>query len=114
MLGFGVLLLLLRAFQFAELGVHWDRNAYGSIVWAILLIHTVHLATDVYDTARWSRCCTCASADGRRFSDVSENAAVLEFRRGLVVAAVCIALLAAAVAVMANALATRAWHRGPA
>lgn len=79
MLGFGIVLLLLRAFQFAELGVHWDRNAYGSIVWAILLIHTVHLATDVYDTAPLVALLYLRRVDGRRFSDVSENALYWNF-----------------------------------
>ena len=28
----------------------WDQNAYGSIVWVLLGLHTTHLLTDVGDT----------------------------------------------------------------
>jgi hypothetical protein len=30
--------------------VRWDANAYGSIVWALLFLHTTHVITDLADT----------------------------------------------------------------
>ena len=30
--------------------VRWDDNAYGSILWLILGLHTTHLITDFADT----------------------------------------------------------------
>jgi heme/copper-type cytochrome/quinol oxidase subunit 3 len=51
MVAVGVLLLAIRAFEFPSLNVSWYENAYGSIVWALLLLHTVHLLTDWVDSA---------------------------------------------------------------
>ena len=38
--------LAIRGYEFANLNVRWDANAYGSILWVILGLHTTHLATD--------------------------------------------------------------------
>jgi heme/copper-type cytochrome/quinol oxidase subunit 3 len=73
MLGVGVVLLVVRAFEFGALNCRWDSNAYGSIVWALLTLHTVHLLTDVVDTAVLTVLMFTKHAEGRRFTDVSEN-----------------------------------------
>ena len=39
----GLVLLGLRASEFRTLNVRWDQNAYGSIVWILLGLHTAHL-----------------------------------------------------------------------
>jgi heme/copper-type cytochrome/quinol oxidase subunit 3 len=39
-----------RYLEFVGLQVKWDSNAYGSIVWALLTLHTVHFATSVAET----------------------------------------------------------------
>ena len=39
-----------RALEFTTLNVRWDTNAYGSIVWILLALHTTHLLTDTWDT----------------------------------------------------------------
>lgn len=72
--GVGLLLALVRAFEFGALNVRWDHDAYGSIVWALLLMHTVHVATDVYDTGVLAVLTFARPMDGRRFSDVEDNA----------------------------------------
>jgi heme/copper-type cytochrome/quinol oxidase subunit 3 len=77
---FGLVLLAIRAAEFTALGVRWDWNAYGSIVWALLVLHTVHLVTDFYDT-----CVLTALLHGehggspRRYVDVSENSLYWHF-----------------------------------
>lgn len=72
---FGVLPLLIRVFEFRGLNVSWDTNAYGSIVWTLLGLHTVHLATDVVDTIVLTALMfTRHGLEGRRFSDVEDNA----------------------------------------
>ena len=43
--------LVFRWFEFVGLQVKWDSNAYGSIVWAILTIHSVHFVTSLAETA---------------------------------------------------------------
>ncbi len=70
----GVLCLAVRAFEFDSLHVSWDSNAYGSIVWALLGLHTLHLATDVADTIVLTVLMFTRHGHGRRFSDVTDNA----------------------------------------
>ena len=35
--------LTVRAFEFTNLPFRWDSNAYGSLFWAVLCLHTMHL-----------------------------------------------------------------------
>ena len=73
-LAFGVAFLAVRGFEFTTLNCAWDTNAYGSIVWAIMGLHTAHLLTDVVDTGVLTALMFTRHAHGRRFVDVSENA----------------------------------------
>ena len=66
--------LVLRVFEFRSLYTRWDSDAYGSIVWTLLGLHTVHLITDTYDTAVLTLLLFTGPMEGQRFSDVSENA----------------------------------------
>ncbi|HEX6833890.1 MAG TPA: cytochrome c oxidase subunit 3 [Rudaea sp.] len=79
MIGIGAILLILRAYEFTTLNERWDANAYGSIVWAILVIHTVHLATDVYDSCPLALLAFVRPFDGRKFSDVEDNGVYWNF-----------------------------------
>jgi len=71
---FSVVFLVLRGFEFAALNTRWDSNAYGSVVWTLLGLHTVHLLTDTYDTAVLDVLLFTGPVEGQRFADVSENA----------------------------------------
>jgi cytochrome c oxidase subunit III len=73
-MAFGVAFLVVRGFELAALNVAWDTNAYGSIVWAIMGLHTTHLLTDVVDTGVLTALMFTRHAHGRCFVDVSENA----------------------------------------
>src|SRR5688572_17382945 len=42
--------LVARTYEFIGLQVKWDSNAYGSITWGLLTLHTVHLVTSVAET----------------------------------------------------------------
>ena len=75
----GAILLVIRGFEYTTLNERWDTNAYGSILWAIMLIHTVHLATDVYDSLPLAAIVFFKPVDGRKFSDVEDNAAYWYF-----------------------------------
>src|SRR5689334_4653636 len=46
----GIANLGLRYFEFQSLNCQWDANAYASVVWTLLALHTVHLLTDWFDT----------------------------------------------------------------
>lgn len=70
----GLAPLAVRAFEFAQLNVRWDANAYGSILWVMLGLHTAHLLTDVVDTLVPAVLMfTPHGYSGTRFSDVADN-----------------------------------------
>jgi cytochrome c oxidase subunit III len=69
----GVAALVLRAFEYTQLNTWWDDNAYGSIVWVVLSLHTVHVATDVVDGGVLTALMFIGPVTERRFVDVSEN-----------------------------------------
>ena len=71
---FAVVFLVLRGFEFAALNVSWYTNAYGSVVWLLLGLHTTHLITDAIDTAVLGVLLFTGPFEGKRFVDVSENA----------------------------------------
>lgn len=75
----GIIPLILRVFELGALNVRWDANAYGSIIWTLMLLHTLHIATDVYDTVALTVVTFTNKVDGRRFSDVTDNAAYWHF-----------------------------------
>lgn len=80
MVAIGVLLFVVRGFEFSALNVLWYDNAYGSIVWALLVLHTAHVLTDWIDTAVLTTLMfTRHGIEGRRMVDVSENAMYWRF-----------------------------------
>ena len=72
-LAFGVTFNILRVIEFMSLNVLWNRDAYGSIVWLLLGLHTTHIATDVADTGVLTALMCLGPIEERRFVDVSEN-----------------------------------------
>jgi cytochrome c oxidase subunit III len=70
---FGLALLVIRIFEFAWLNTAYSIHAYGSIVFALLALHTVHLLTDFVDTVVLTVLLFTGPLEGRRFVDVSEN-----------------------------------------
>ena len=74
-----VAVLGIRAFEFGTLHVRWDQNAYGSIVWALLGLHTAHILTDAIDTFVLTALMFTKHAKGKRFSDVEDNAIYWDF-----------------------------------
>lgn len=74
MIGIGVVLLIIRGFEFNSLNVRWTDDAYGSIIWALLFLHTTHLATDWGDSiVLWALMMTPVGYEGRRLVDTDEN-----------------------------------------
>lgn len=69
----GVVNLVLRYFEFQSLNCQWDANAYASVVWTLLGLHTVHLLTDWFDTCVLTTIFFTGPIDGKRFMDASEN-----------------------------------------
>jgi cytochrome c oxidase subunit 3 len=69
----GVLAIILRCFEFTQLNVKWDENAYGSIIWFILGFHTVHLVTDIVETWVMTIIMFIGPIDMRRFPEIEDN-----------------------------------------
>ena len=76
---FGVAFIVVRVFEFASLGTSWYSNAYGSIVWFIMGLHSAHVITDVLDTIVLMALIFTAHAQPRRMVDVSENSLYWNF-----------------------------------
>jgi len=77
---FGIVPLVPRALEFPALHVLWDSNAYGSITWILLGLHTTHLITDLIETlVLLALMCTRHGRNRRRFGDVQDNAMYWNF-----------------------------------
>ena len=69
-----VIVLVLRALEMPHLNCRWEQNAYGSITWTLIVLHTTHVITDAADTLALAPFLFTHDVDGRRFSDVDDNA----------------------------------------
>ena len=80
MVAVGLLLFVIRAFEFPSLNISWYENAYGSVIWVLLLLHTAHLATDWVDSVVLAALVrTPLGYERRRMIDVDENAMYWRF-----------------------------------
>lgn len=70
---FGVVSLVLRVFEYYTLNCRWDDNAYGSVVWVLLSMHTLHVGTDVVDSGVLLALAFTGPITNNRFVDWSEN-----------------------------------------
>lgn len=76
----GIAPLVVRIFEFPALKVSWDSNAYGSVVWTLLGLHTTHVITDLADTLVLAALMfTRHGSNKRRFGDVQDNAMYWNF-----------------------------------
>jgi cytochrome c oxidase subunit III len=70
----GTILLVVRGFEFNSLNLLWTENAYASVIWGLLFIHTLHLATDWADTLVLAILVqTPEGEEPRKMVDVEEN-----------------------------------------
>jgi cytochrome c oxidase subunit III len=74
-----IVCLFLRWFEFSSLNCMWYDNAYASVAWTLLGMHTVHLVTDGFDTWVLNIMMFTGPIQGKRFMDVSENALYWNF-----------------------------------
>jgi heme/copper-type cytochrome/quinol oxidase subunit 3 len=74
MVAVGVVLLIIRGFEFNSLNCRWTDDAYASIIWAILLLHAAHILTDWLDTVvLCALMYTPVAYEPRRLGDIDEN-----------------------------------------
>jgi cytochrome c oxidase subunit 3 len=80
MVGIGLVLFVIRGFEFNSLNIMWYENAYGSIIWALLFLHTTHLATDWVDTVVLAFLMRTPHGEApRRLVDTDENSLYWRF-----------------------------------
>ena len=68
-----ILAFVLRGFEFTTMNIRWDDNAYGSIVWFLLGVHTAHIVTDGAETIVMAVMAHIGPVDMRRFPEVEDN-----------------------------------------
>jgi heme/copper-type cytochrome/quinol oxidase subunit 3 len=76
---FSLVFLGVRVLEFTALNTRWDSDAYGSVVWMLMGLHTTHLITDAYDSGVLTVLTFTGPMEGKRYVDVSENAAYWYF-----------------------------------
>jgi cytochrome c oxidase subunit III len=65
--------VVIRFFELPNLNTRWDHDAYGSIVWALMLMHTLHLLTDFLETLMLTIFSYTHPVDTERFSDIDDD-----------------------------------------
>lgn len=70
---FGVALLVFRMLDLATLDVRWDGSAHGSIVWSLLVLHTLFIAADVISWGVMAALARRTEMTGRRFSAIANS-----------------------------------------
>jgi cytochrome c oxidase subunit III len=78
-LAFALVFNVVRFLEFGQLEVRWDTNAYGSVTWFLLGLHTTHVLTDFLDSSVLAAVMFFGRIDENRFVDVSENAMYWNF-----------------------------------
>lgn len=70
----GLVLMVPRGFEFAHLNTRWDYDAYGSVVWMLMVLHTSHIVTDWGDTAVQAAWLFTHEIGDDQYADVEDNA----------------------------------------
>jgi cytochrome c oxidase subunit 3 len=69
----GIIVMGMRWLEFDHLNVRWDRDAYGSVVWLLMILHTSHVLTDLGDTAVQAIWLYTHDIGDDQFADVQDN-----------------------------------------
>jgi heme/copper-type cytochrome/quinol oxidase subunit 3 len=70
----GFAALALRASEFRAMHIRWDANAYGSIVWTTLGMHTGHLIASTLENILLMLLMRAGPVERKHFVDVNVNA----------------------------------------
>ncbi len=70
----GAILLAVRAFELQHLNAPWYRDAYGSVVWMLMLLHTSHVVTELGETCVQSLWLYTHEVGDAQFCDIEDNA----------------------------------------
>ena len=70
---FGIVALVLRGFEFTALHCRWTDNAYASVIWILLGMHTGHVITEWIETVALLAISFTTKMSGPRLPDASTN-----------------------------------------
>ncbi len=70
---FAIVNMVLRGFELANMNCRWYDNAYGSIMWSLIGLHTGHLITEFIETASILGIAFTPKMEGTRLADVAIN-----------------------------------------
>ena len=70
----GLAFIGVRVLAFYALNVSWDTNAYGSIVWTIIVLHTFHLVSEVVETIVITVLLAVGHTEPKYLVDATDNA----------------------------------------
>jgi cytochrome c oxidase subunit 3 len=70
----GIAFCAMRVLEFSNLNVRWDTNAYGSVVWMIVGLHSAHLIAEVIETMVMTWFFLSGLTTPRYFVDATDNA----------------------------------------
>ena len=77
--GFGLVAIVLRAFEFKGLHTRYDSNAYGSITWLILATHLAHLIAGSLETLLIALVMLVGPVEKKHYTDTTVMAAYWYF-----------------------------------
>jgi heme/copper-type cytochrome/quinol oxidase subunit 3 len=69
----GIVLLGLRGLEIASLAPSWHHDAYGSVIWMLMILHTSHILTDWGDTLVQAVWLFTHKIGDDQFADVEDN-----------------------------------------
>jgi heme/copper-type cytochrome/quinol oxidase subunit 3 len=72
--GLGLLACVLRYWDFAALNTGWHDTSYGSIIWALLFLHSIHLSASTFETILMAWYVSEAPLDEKHRLDLNVNA----------------------------------------
>ena len=70
----GAVLMAFRAMELNHLNIGWETDAYGSVVWLLMFLHTTHVVTQLGETAVLSLWLYTHEVGDDQFADVQDNA----------------------------------------
>ncbi|MBV8593515.1 MAG: hypothetical protein JOZ27_04340, partial [Caulobacteraceae bacterium] len=75
----GLALVAVRAIELTHINVRWGDDAYASLVWMLIVLHTTHVVTDLADTFVLGTWLFTHEPKTSQFSDVNDNCAYWSF-----------------------------------
>jgi heme/copper-type cytochrome/quinol oxidase subunit 3 len=69
----GIVFLAMRVAEFRSLSYEWRSHAYGSVVWTVLAIHTLHVLTSVGENTLFLTLLWRGPVEDKHLTDVTVN-----------------------------------------